>query len=311
VDATVGEVLQAMGEGAASAAVAEGRVFVGRKRARSIDERVHAGDELWLHAARARASLPEPFLLHHGGGLLAVHKPAGIPTIADTRGGENSLLAEAARAIGAPEATLHPTSRLDREVSGVVIFALDRVVAAALADARASGRYVRRYVAIAMATSNRAWTDDAGVWRWAIGRARDPRLRRAVPNPTPKDDAIAAETHFRLVRRSGDGRAMLLAIAPITGRTHQIRVHAAFAGAPLLGDGAYGGERRLVSARGAVRTLERIALHCARVRIEPGVGLPALDLRAPVPAELVELARALDFGADPGEALVQAVECEL
>ncbi len=318
--ATVGALLVAMGAGVegSARAVLEGRVFVGRRRVRGLEEPVRVGEELLLHPARARATLPTPFVLLHARGLLAVHKPAGIPTIADARGGEHSLAAEAARAIGVDEATLHPTSRLDRDVSGVVIFALTADAARALAEARAAGRYERRYVALA-----RGPLPDAGRWAWAIARAKDPRYRRAVQSPAPKDDAIDAETRFRVVRRTPGGPggssaagvdSLLLAVAPITGRTHQIRVHAAFAGAPLLGDAPYGGERRLVSARGSVRKLERIALHCARVRVTLGAageGSAPIDLRAPIPAELLDLARVLDLDPGTGEALDEATTCEL
>jgi 23S rRNA-/tRNA-specific pseudouridylate synthase len=319
-ETTVREVLTALGlvPEAARAAIDEGRVFVGRRRARGLDERVRAGEELLLHAPQReelRVALPTPFVLERRPGVVAVHKPAGIPTIADERGGAHALQAEVARAIGVAEAELHPTSRLDREVSGIVIFALDRDAAAALSDARAAGRYERRYVALAQGVA----LPDEGVWRWSIGRAKDPRLRRAVePSParahadhTPNEnDAIPAETRFRVVRRSGD--ATLLAVAPITGRTHQIRVHASAAGAALLGDGAYGGARRWVSPRGSVRTLSRIALHCARVDValDDAHGGP-LALRAPIPAELADLARWLDLAPAAGEAdpLEEAVTC--
>jgi 23S rRNA-/tRNA-specific pseudouridylate synthase len=321
VPATVGALLAAMGEGAEASAraLAEGRVFVGRRRARGLEEPVRAGEELLLHPARERAVLPTPFVLLHERGLLAVHKPAGIPTIADARGGEHSLASEAARAIGVDESVLHATSRLDRDVSGVVIFALDPDAARTLAEARADGRYARRYVALALGA-----LPDAGHWSWPIARAQDPRYRRAVPSPQPKDDAIDAETRFRVVRRApggphaSRGESLLLAVAPITGRTHQIRVHAAFAGAPLLGDAPYGGERRLVSSRGSVRKLERIALHCARVHVTLGApgtsgasGAASIDLRAPIPAELLDLARVLDLDPGTGEALDEATTCEL
>ncbi len=91
--------------------------------------------------------------------------------------------------------------------------------------------------------------------------------------------------------------AALLAAWPVTGRTHQIRVHASHAGAPLIGDRDYGAARTLVLPSGKVLAFERIALHCAHVRVADIV-----DVRAPVPAELRDLWRALggddaSFGA--------------
>ena len=60
----------------------------------------------------------------------------------------------------------------------------------------------------------------------------------------------------------------MLSVEPITGRTHQIRVHASHAGAPLLGDRDYGGPTRWTLKSGKSVTLDRIALHCARVTVE-------------------------------------------
>ncbi len=98
-----------------------------------------------------------------------------------------------------------------------------------------------------------------------------------------------------------------MAFGPATGRTHQIRVHAAHAGAPLLGDRAYGGRTRLTFATGRVLELRRIALHAARVVVPDERGEPVVA-RAPVPPELVDVWEAL--GGDPG-AWEVATSCAL
>ena len=112
-----------------------------------------------------------------------------------------------------------------------------------------------------------------------IGRAADPR-HRLVNGP----GAAPARSHFAVLGRAGE-RA-LLALAPVTGRTHQLRVHAAHAGAPLLGDRVYGapsasanrGAQRppgsLVLPSGKVLPLGRIALHAARVTVPRRDGTP-------------------------------------
>jgi 23S rRNA pseudouridine955/2504/2580 synthase/23S rRNA pseudouridine1911/1915/1917 synthase len=91
-------------------------------------------------------------------------------------------------------------------------------------------------------------------------------------------------------------RALLLRVEPATGRTHQIRVHAAHAGVPLLGDGDYGGQRRVVNTDGSVHALSRIALHALRVEVPLPDG-NIWNLVAPPPTELMQLWQALGGNA--------------
>ncbi len=119
-----------------------------------------------------------------------------------------------------------------------------------------------------------------GTWTATIGRAKSPLLR-AVDGPEAKE----ATTHWRAVGEASGTR--MLSVEPITGRTHQIRVHASDAGAPLLGDRDYGGQTRLTLANGRTVAPARIALHAARVEVD---GLVAI---APIPPELAALWSAL------------------
>jgi RluA family pseudouridine synthase len=281
---TVGEVLARAG--ADADAVREGRVFLGRLRVRTGDERVKPGDDLDVAPRRAPPGANESVtFLAREGDLVAVDKPAGIPTIPDHAGASHSLLARVAHALGLEPARVHPTSRLDRDVSGVVVFALSRAAGERLMKARAEGRYERRYVALAQ----RAPAPERGVWDVPIGRARDPRLRMVKGR-----DAVPASTRYA-VAAVAPTRVALLALSPVTGRTHQIRVHASHAGAPLLGDRAYGGPTRVTLPGGRVLEPGRIALHAARVVVprEGGQSAGPLVLSAPVPAELASLWSAL------------------
>jgi 23S rRNA-/tRNA-specific pseudouridylate synthase len=288
-DAILGDILGTIGEDAR--AIAEGRAFVGRRRATKVDERVRRGEEVLVHPRRAEVELPEPFVLHHGDGVVAVDKPAGIPTIPDVRGAQGTLVDLAARAIGASAGDLHPTSRLDREVSGVVVFALDKAAREAIAAARAEGKYDRRYLALA-----RGALPDRARFTWSIARAKDPKLRRAA------DEGEPAATRIVVVERAGEHA--LVAVAPESGRTHQIRVHLSAAGAPLLGDRAYGGISRLTTATGKVVNIGRVALHCARVSIS----LPRciITVSSPVPPELLSIGAAVGLGR-----FAEALSCEV
>jgi 23S rRNA-/tRNA-specific pseudouridylate synthase len=266
-------------------AVREGRVFVGRRRVTREDEAVTPGDALEVAPSSSSPALPVR-ILRHERDLVAVDKPAGIPTIPDHSGSVHSLLVRAAERLSLDPARLHPTSRLDRDVSGVVFFALTRAAAERLKMARADGSYERRYLAI---TASRP-RSEGGTWDAPIGRARRPRLRAAFGR-----DAVPARTRYVVSAASACGPVML-AIAPQTGRTHQIRVHASHAGAALVGDRDYGGATRVTLPTGRVLEPHRIALHAARVVVPGSDGRP-LVARSPVPSELEELWSAL--GGEP------------
>ena len=273
----------------AAEALAEGRLFIGRKRARSTDELVPAGEVVVLHAPR---NLTEgAFVLAEHDGIVAAFKPAGMATVPDHHGVAGSLLSVIERASGK---RLHVTSRLDVGVSGAVLFASTDEARERLARAREQGTYLRQYLAIASA----APSPPQGLWNAPIGRAPNPRHRRIGGL-----SAKPAETRYRVIDTAPQGQA-LLAVRPITGRTHQIRVHAAHAGAPLLGDGVYGGPPRLVSPTGAVTRLSRIALHCHWVEV-PATKGASLRVEAPIPDDFLAIWKAVG-GSD--EAIERAHE---
>jgi 23S rRNA-/tRNA-specific pseudouridylate synthase len=263
-------------------AVGDGRVFLGRRRVKRGDEPVRPGDELTVAAPRADAG-ERATILASTEDLVAADKPAGIPTIPDLAGGAHSLVARVARTIGVDVSALHPTSRLDSGVSGVVVFTRTKAGRERLARARAERVYHRRYVAI----SARAPTVERGVWDAPV---------KGVP----------ARSLYAVVARAPAGQT-LLAVAPQTGRTHQIRIHASGAGAPLLGDRVYGGPTRVTLATGRVLEPGRIALHAARVVVPGAEGQP-VAVSSPVPAELLTLWSALGGDAAAWEG---ALACAL
>lgn len=276
--ATVGEVLARAP--ADARALEEGRVFVGRKRARSQSEPVRAGDVVEI--APAIRSTPGPIVLARTNDLIAVEKSAGTPTIGDHSGAAHALVSIVARSLRLDPKRVHPTSRLDREVSGVVVLALTRDAIDRLARARAEGMYERRYVAIAA----RAPDPPRGTWTERIGRARDPRLRAIGGR-----DAAESETMYEAPAIAPSGHAML-SVVPVTGRTHQIRLHAAHAGAPLVGDRSYGGPVRVALRSGRVMELGRIALHAARIVVPDSSGEP-WPVLSPIPGDFRDLWAAL------------------
>jgi 23S rRNA pseudouridine1911/1915/1917 synthase len=275
---TVAEVLGQAGLD--ESAIDEGRVFVARRRVRHGSESVAEGAVVEVASPRAVPRTVRVVMQEDD--LVAVDKPAGMPTIPDHTGAAHSLVHVAAKTLGIEASRLHPTSRLDRDVSGVVVFALTKDAADRLVRARAAGVYDRRYVALAA----RAPDPAAGTWDAPLGRARDPRLRMVRGR-----DPIAATTKYAVCASSPGGVAML-GVAPVTGRTHQIRVHASHAGAALLGDRDYGGPTRLTLPTGRVLEPRRVALHARRVVVPSAKGTP-VQVEAAVPPELESLWSAL------------------
>jgi 23S rRNA pseudouridine1911/1915/1917 synthase len=214
----------------------------------------------------ARSSRPELDVLFRSEDFLVVDKPMGIAT-EPNREREPSLVDAAERLVGRRP---HAVSRLDTGVSGAVLLALSDRGRRLAASAKDAALHERRYVALASGPP--LDRDSAALTSPIEGRAARTRL---------------VDLH---VAASSDplGCAQLVVLAPETGRTHQLRIHLARAGAPIVGDPKYGGARRLVSGTGSVRVAPRLFLHAWSVGFaRPDWGLPE-TCTAPIPAAFLE-----------------------
>lgn len=251
-------------------ALVEGRVFVDGKRM-SEDILLKPGQAVRIGSPVSVEAIYQ--LLHIDRDIVVVNKASGVSSIPDVRGRDVSLLGALEEVYG----KLHPTSRLDREVSGVVLFARTERASEVLREARTLSAYRRHYVALSHA---RAVPEREYVWNARIGRAKNPHLRQIDGK-----DATPAETIARMC--SVHQGAALWHLAPQTGRTHQLRLHASHAGFPLLGDTAYGGKRTLLLPTGQVLSIPRIMLHAAKVSVPLGT------FEAPIPEAMTSLWLAL------------------
>ena len=287
---TVSDVLARMGA-VAQGAADEGRAFVNGRRAAPGDP-VREGDEVAVWAARREDDAAGRVeVLARWGDILVAFKPAPLPTTPDRRG-TRSLVTDLAARLGLREPP-HAASRLDVGVSGAVLCAAGPRGARHLTAMREAGRIARVYVGIASAA-----VEGEGVWAAPIGRARAAGGHR-VP-AAGGAGAKEAATRYRAIARAGGAAggsgataATLLRLEPITGRMHQLRVHAAHAGAPLLGDREHGGARAVVDRGGRVTAVARIALHALAVTVpdERGAARTAV---APVPDDLRAIWKVLD-----------------
>lgn len=191
--------------------------------------------------------------------LLAVAKPAGLPTVPDASGDESLL--ERARAWVKREkhkpgaVYLGVVQRLDRPVSGVVVFARTSKAAARLTAAFRSRAVSKVYWGVIAAEPQ----GGEGVLEQWLLKDHARNIVRAVAHERP--GAQLARTRWRVLARAGTGRErrVLLELCPETGRAHQLRVAAASLGCPLLGDLKYGAPAALAD--------RSIALHARELEL--------------------------------------------
>jgi 23S rRNA pseudouridine1911/1915/1917 synthase len=256
-------------------------------------EKVFGGEGISLRATLELDTQVQPESLpidvvHADDDLLIVNKPAGwvVHPGAGNRHHtlQNALLAWDAQLAALPRAGL--IHRIDKETSGLLVVARNLEAHVALTRALAERAIHREYVALCVGRPRSGGTIDQ-----PIGRHRTDRLRQAI-----RADGREAVTHYRLAERF---RAhTLLRVQLETGRTHQIRVHMAHLGFPLVGDPLYGGRRQLTAGnapevRTALLAFRRQALHAARLELKhPATGLQ-LTFEAPLPDDLASLLAAL------------------
>jgi RluA family pseudouridine synthase len=202
-------------------------------------------------------------VLYDRDGLVAVNKPAYLTVQGARRG--RSLEEQLRELLGCP--VLTAAHRLDHGTSGVVLFARTREVAAALARQFAERSVDKRYV---------AWVRGVPVAeRWSVRgeivQVSHPRHARYALVAEPVPGSRSSATDF--VRREAREHAALVEAQPITGRTHQIRLHLAAGGTPIAGDFLYGSP---------YDETPRLLLHAESITVRvPGGGLERFVARAP------------------------------
>lgn len=216
-------------------------------------------------------------VLHRDGLMLILDKPAGVPVHAGPKGGPNLEASFGALRFGLPRdpALAH---RLDKDTSGCLVLGRHRKALARLGKLFSSGRIGKTY-----------WAVVQGAPQADQGRIDAPLAKR---NPNrgwwmAVDPAgLPSVTEWKVMAR-GAGLAWI-AFTPLTGRTHQIRAHAAHVGMPLLGDPIYGA---------APQGGPPLHLHARAVSVPMRESRPPIEAEAPLPPHMAATFAALDWQA--------------
>ena len=269
--------------------IRQGKVSLGDTAA-DAKRKVYGGERIALEEEappEAMAQQPEDIplaIVREDAHILVIDKPAGLvvhPGSGNWRGTLlNALLHHAPQLAGIPRAGI--VHRLDKDTSGLLVVAKTLEAQTDLVRQLAARTVKRHYLALAHGRVARDGVVDA-----PIGRHPVQRTKMAVVG-----SGRAARTYYRVLERFA--RATLLECALETGRTHQIRVHMAEIGHPLVGDPVYGPRRK---APAPLADFPRQALHAWRLAlVHPATG-NAMEWEAKLPEDFSALLEALRAGA--------------
>jgi 23S rRNA pseudouridine955/2504/2580 synthase len=245
--------------------------------------RLQAGDRVRLPPIRTAerkgfSGKPLEFpIVYEDAALLVVNKPAGVAVHGGS--GVSFGVIESLRASRPQAKFLELAHRLDRDTSGLLIVAQKRTALVELHRMLREGEVTKEYLTVARGQ----WEGAGRELRESLHKYVDAKGERRV---AVHEDGKEAVTRVRVVRTSA--AFSLLQVSLLTGRTHQIRVHLAHAGHPVLGDAKYGDfelNRRLEKAG-----VRRLFLHASRLAFAHPLSRERIELKAPLPAEIKKFA---------------------
>ncbi len=290
------------------ALIAEGAVRVEGVPVTEPRHKVKPGNVLSVVLPEPSAAAPQPesialSIVHEDKDLIVIDKPAAL-VVHPGAGNEtgtlvNALIAHCGESLSGIGGVRRPgiVHRLDKDTSGLLVVAKNDRAHHGLSEQFAAhgrdGRLQRSYLAIVWGLPERR----IGTISAAIGRSTANRQKMAVSRSTTAREAV---THYEVLEQLGKPPlASLVRCELETGRTHQIRVHMAHIGHPLLGDSVYGAGFRSSAvklseaAKAALKSLNRQALHATTLGFEHPVTGKSMHFDSPAPEDFGNLLAAL------------------
>ncbi len=311
LDRVLGSHIAELSRARLQALIKQGHVTGARGTIEEPGLRVKPGERYVVAVPPPEPAEPQPeytslAIVHEDGDLIVVDKPAGmvVHPAPGHAGGTlvNALIAHCGDSLSGIGGVRRPgiVHRLDKDTSGLLVVAKSDTAHRGLSEQFAAhgsdGRLSRRYVALVWGAPDRP----RGAIDASIARSRHNRTRMAISQgPTARH----AVTHYGVLEifrdEGGTPIASLIELELETGRTHQIRVHLAHMGHPVLGDPVYGSgfkssaKRLNERAQKALAKLDRQALHAAGLGIEHPVTGKRLSFESPLPADFSAVLEAL------------------
>ncbi|HEX7836562.1 MAG TPA: RluA family pseudouridine synthase [Kofleriaceae bacterium] len=271
--------------------IATGKVFVDGAPATAIDLRLAVGQSVELRAGAPRPRDParEGVLVHDDAHVVVVDKPSGVSSVPyedRETGTAMDLIRGAWRRQGKPATTvaLHVVHRIDRATSGLLMFAKTKKAELGLAAQLRAHTMARSYLCVAhgAVTSRRIES--------YLVRDRGDGLRGGT---TRRDQGKRAVTHVEALRPLRG--ATFCRVQLETGRTHQIRIHLAEAGHPLVGEEVY-----VRDFAGPILTSPRLLLHAATLGFDHPLTFARVELSSPLPPDFTAVLERLELPRPPG-----------
>lgn len=296
LDAAISESIPGLSRRRAKAIVDMGGAYVNKKRVRIASKTVGKGDridveyneKLFDPGKKEELRLKPEDILYFANDIIIINKPAGLPSQA-TRDQAVlhaiPLLEKLLTEMGHGKLDLQLVHRLDKDTTGALMVATNKDTMTFLTDQFRQHTIQKTYHALAWGLIEKAFEIKC--------------MLSAIQPNTGKVKVVKAggrssQTFFELLKNYPGLRLSLVSCRPITGRSHQIRVHLDEAGHPIIGDKVYGEGKRHKLPDELLQLASHQLLHAASIRFQPAIGADLVEVKAPYPASFADFLRLAD-----------------